>query len=93
MTVLSTDEVREALEELDGWEAAGDQITKQFGFDDFPGSVAFVVRIAFAAEAANHHPDLDIRYNQVTVTLSTHSEGGVTAKDVELARAIESRAD
>jgi len=50
--------------------------------------VAFVVRVAFEAEAANHHPDLDIRYSKVQVTLSTHSEGGVTEKDVALARAI-----
>ncbi|HUQ62453.1 MAG TPA: 4a-hydroxytetrahydrobiopterin dehydratase [Acidimicrobiales bacterium] len=89
MTVLSEDEVRAAVGDIEGWHATGDEITKDFTFADFPGAVAFVVRIAFEAEAANHHPDLDVRYNKVQVTLSTHSEGGVTEKDVELARAIQ----
>lgn len=92
MAVLSEDEVRTAVGEMEGWESAGDAISKQFGFPGFPAAVAFVVRAAFDAEAANHHPDLDIRYNKVRVTLSTHSEGGVTAKDVELAKAIDSLA-
>jgi 4a-hydroxytetrahydrobiopterin dehydratase len=89
MTVLSENEIREAIGGLDGWELAGSEITNQLGFADFRAAVAFVVRIGFEAEAANHHPDLDIRYNQVRVTLSTHSEGGVTAKDIDLARAID----
>jgi 4a-hydroxytetrahydrobiopterin dehydratase len=54
--------------------------------------VAFVVRLSFAAEAADHHPDLDVRYDKVLVTLSSHSEGGVTEKDLALARAIEALA-
>ncbi len=83
------DDIATALEGLPGWERSGDQIAKEYGFDGFPDAVAFVVRIAYEAEAANHHPDLDIRYNQVTVALSTHSEGGVTVKDVDLARTIE----
>ena len=89
MAVLSEDEVRAAVGEMEGWESAGDEISKQFSFAGFPDAVAFVVRVAFAAEAANHHPDLDVRYNKVRVTLSTHSEGGVTAKDLDLAGAIE----
>jgi 4a-hydroxytetrahydrobiopterin dehydratase len=89
MTVLSEEEVRRALGELDGWEAAGEEITKQFEFADFRAAVSFVVRVAFEAEAANHHPDIDIRYNKVRVTVSTHSEGGLTAKDIDLARAVD----
>jgi 4a-hydroxytetrahydrobiopterin dehydratase len=89
MTVLSDDEVRGALADLEGWEQAGDAIEREVRFDTFPDAVAFVVRVGFAAEAANHHPDLDIRYNKVRVALSTHSEGGITSKDVDLARAIE----
>jgi 4a-hydroxytetrahydrobiopterin dehydratase len=89
MATLSEDEIRNALAGLPGWEGGGDGITKQYKLDGFPAAVAFVVRLSYAAEAANHHPDVDMRYDKVTVTLSTHSEGGVTAKDVDLARAIE----
>ena len=88
MAVLSDDEVRQQLEGLDGWSLEGDTIVAELEFPGFPDAVAFVVRISFAAEAANHHPDLDIRYNQVRIALSTHSEGGVTSKDLDLARAI-----
>ena len=92
MAILSDDELAAALEALPGWERAGGQIAKQYRFDGFPTAVAFVVRISYEAEAADHHPDLDIRYDTVTVALSTHSEGGITAKDVALARTIESLA-
>jgi 4a-hydroxytetrahydrobiopterin dehydratase len=90
MTTLSDDDITAALAGLPGWERVGDAITREYRFSRFPDAVAFVVRIAYDAEAADHHPDLDIRYNRVRVTLSTHSEGGVTAKDVDLARVIES---
>jgi 4a-hydroxytetrahydrobiopterin dehydratase len=89
MATLSDDQIRDALDALPGWEAIDGAISKQYGLGAFPAAVAFVVRLSFPAEAANHHPDLDIRYDKVRVTLSTHSEGGVTAKDVDLARAIE----
>jgi 4a-hydroxytetrahydrobiopterin dehydratase len=89
MATLSEDEIRTALEDLPGWELAGGQIVKEYERDGFAGAIAFVVRLSYAAEAANHHPDLDIRYSMVRVALSTHSEGGVTAKDVDLARTIE----
>jgi 4a-hydroxytetrahydrobiopterin dehydratase len=92
MAVLSDEELREALSDLEGWEQSGDAIVREFRFPTFPDAVAFVVRLAFDAEAANHHPDLDIRYNKVRVALSTHSEGGITAKDVDLARAIQAQA-
>lgn len=92
MATLSEDEIRTALEDLPGWELGDGAISKQYRLAGFPGAVAFVVRLSYEAEAANHHPDLDIRYDKVRVTLSTHSEGGVTAKDVDLARTIEALA-
>ncbi len=88
MAVLSDDEIRQQLEGLEGWRLEGESIVSDLQFSGFPDAVAFVVRLSFAAEAANHHPDLDIRYNQVRIALSTHSEGGVTAKDLDLARTI-----
>ncbi len=88
MAVLSDDEVREQLEGLEGWSREGQSIVRDLRFPGFPEAVAFVVRLSFAAEAANHHPDLDVRYNRVRVALSTHSEGGITAKDIDLARTI-----
>ena len=89
MATLSDDEIRTALDGLPGWELADGAITRQFRLDGFAGAIAFVVRLSYAAEAANHHPDLDIRYDKVRITLSTHSEGGVTQKDLDLARTIE----
>ena len=89
MATMSDPEIRSALAGLPGWEHAGGAITRQYRLDSFAGAIAFVVRLSYAAEAADHHPDLDIRYDKVRVTVSTHSEGGVTAKDVDLARAIE----
>jgi 4a-hydroxytetrahydrobiopterin dehydratase len=90
--ILSDDRIRAELEGLPGWELAGAAITKEYRLDGFPGAVAFVVRLSYPAEAADHHPDLDIRYDKVRVTLTTHSAGGVTDKDVALARAIEALA-
>jgi 4a-hydroxytetrahydrobiopterin dehydratase len=89
MAALTDDEIRAAMADLPGWELGDGEITREFRLDSFAGAIAFVVRLSYAAEAANHHPDLDIRYSRVGVTLSTHSEGGVTAKDLELARTIE----
>jgi len=88
MAALSDDEVREALGALPGWELAGGAIRRELRFADFREAVTFVVRLAFEAEAADHHPDLDVRYNKVHIALSTHSEGGVTAKDLDLAHAV-----
>ena len=89
MPALSDDDVTEALADLPGWKRAGAGIVRDLRFSDFRAAVAFVVRLAFEAEEADHHPDLDIRYNQVRVALTTHSEGGITAKDLDLARAIQ----
>ena len=94
MTRLSDDEVRAALAEgLPGWELEHDAITKEFTFAGFRTAIGFIDRIADAAQTARHHPDLRNRYNRVNVTLTTHDEGGITEKDVALARAIESVAD
>jgi len=89
MARLSDEEVDERLAGLDGWERDGDAIRKQFELDDFKGSVDFVNRLTPEAEEMNHHPDLEISWNKVIVTLSTHSEGGLTANDFELAGRID----
>lgn len=88
-TRLSGDQIREGLADLPAWDLVDDTIATEFRFDDFRASVAFVVRVAFEAEAAVHHPDIDLRYNRVRVALSTHSAGGVTDKDVDLAKVIQ----
>jgi len=89
MPKLTDDDVQKGLATLSGWDRDGDAITKEFRFDAFGDAIAFVVRLAFRAEKADHHPDLDVRYNRVRVTLSTHSEGGITAKDLALAAEAE----
>jgi 4a-hydroxytetrahydrobiopterin dehydratase len=92
MAVLSDQDVQVRLGGLEGWERDGDAIVRQFEFKDFVGSVDFVNRITPLAEAMNHHPDLAISWNKVTVTLSTHSEGGLTENDFELASKIDGAA-
>jgi len=89
MALLEDDEIRERLADLEGWERDGAVLRKQFKFDDFKGSVEFVNRITPAAEEMNHHPDLSISWNTVTVLLSTHSQGGITENDFELAKKID----
>ena len=74
---------------MPGWVRRGNQLTRSFEFADFPAAIAFVNRIAAAAESMNHHPDIDIRWNKVTLVLSTHSAGGLTANDFNLAQAID----
>jgi 4a-hydroxytetrahydrobiopterin dehydratase len=92
MARLSDEEIERRLADLDGWQRDGDAIQRQFKLDDFKGSVDFVNRLTPEAEDMNHHPDLAISWNEVTVTLSTHSEGGLTANDFELARRIDAAA-
>lgn len=89
MSAMTKDEVKTRLESLPGWERDGDEIEKEFRFDDFKASMAFVNRVADLAETADHHPDITIKYNRVKLTLSTHSEGGVTEKDFALAAQID----
>ncbi|MEX2550600.1 MAG: 4a-hydroxytetrahydrobiopterin dehydratase [Nitriliruptoraceae bacterium] len=89
MSTLDHDAVREALAELDGWELSGDAIRREVTFDGFLEAIAFITRIAPLAEEANHHPELTNVYNRVTIELTTHDEGGITHKDLDLARAID----
>jgi 4a-hydroxytetrahydrobiopterin dehydratase len=90
MPTLSDEEIQSRLAELDGWEREGDAIVKEFELDDFVGSVDFVRRIVEPAEDMGHHPDLSISWNKVGVSITTHSEGGITANDFELAKRIDS---
>ncbi len=89
MARLSEQDVTNALRGLSGWQRAGDEIRKTFQFGNFVEAIAFVNRVADAAEAANHHPDIDIRYNKVAIALTTHDEGGISDKDVALAQRLE----
>lgn len=89
MEQLGDDEIRQELGRLDGWERGGGEIRKEYRFPDFAGSIAFVNRVAGFAEAADHHPDIDIRFDRVQLVLSTHSAGGLTSRDFELARRID----
>ncbi len=81
MARLAPADVNDRLKRLAGWSLEGEAIRKQFTFASFPDAVAFVTRIAPEAEAADHHPDIRIDYKRVTLTYSTHSEGGLTEKD------------
>jgi 4a-hydroxytetrahydrobiopterin dehydratase len=92
MALLPDDAIARELESLPGWSRDGDTIQKQFTFAGFPDAVAFVNRLVPDAEAADHHPDLTISYRRVTVSYSTHSEGGLTAKDFAGARMVNDKA-
>ncbi len=89
MARLTDAEIDERLGQLNGWSRAGDAIVKEFDNGDFKGSVDFVNRLTPEAEEMNHHPDLEISWKTVTVTVTTHSEGGLTENDFELARRID----
>jgi 4a-hydroxytetrahydrobiopterin dehydratase len=85
---LTDAEIQSRLSRLSGWERRGDEIRRTFAFADFAGSLAFVNQVGALAEAANHHPDIDVRYSKVTLVLSTHDAGGLTANDFDLAEKI-----
>jgi 4a-hydroxytetrahydrobiopterin dehydratase len=89
---LSDAQIDAALGGLPGWERDGDEIVKTYERPSFASAIAFVVRVGFLAEQANHHPDLDIRWRKVRVALTTHDAGGLTQHDVDLATAIEAEA-
>lgn len=91
MALLDEGQIQDFTRDGD-WERDGDSIVRTFEFDDFVGSMGFVTSVALRAEKANHHPEIDIRWNKVTLRLSTHSEGGITDKDTALAAEIESLA-
>ena len=80
---LTPADVESRLKERAGWTVQGDGLVRTFAFTSFADAIAFVTRLAFDAEAADHHPDLHVNYRKVTVTWSTHSEGGITEKDFE----------
>lgn len=83
---FTQDEIQSALNDLPGWSAEDNALVRQFTLPSFPDAIAFVTRLAFDAEAADHHPDLLVSYKRVTVKWTTHSDGGITAKDVSGAR-------
>ena len=85
MPLLSDDDVQTFMEDHPDWSQENEEIARTYEFSDFNESMGFVTRVALEAEKANHHPDIDIRWNKVTLTLTTHSEGGLTEKDLELA--------
>jgi 4a-hydroxytetrahydrobiopterin dehydratase len=89
MDKLSDEQRAEALERLSDWHEQGGAISRTFHFKDFARSIDFVNAVAEMAEESDHHPDIDIRYNKVTITLTTHSAGGLTRSDVELAAGID----
>jgi 4a-hydroxytetrahydrobiopterin dehydratase len=89
MAALSKTEIRERLKNMPEWSLVGHAIYRKFTFKSFVPAIAFVNKIAEAAEQANHHPDITINYSQVGISLSTHSESGVTDKDFQLAVAID----
>lgn len=89
MEHMSINEIHQSLEELKGWELTGNEITKEFRFKDFKEAMEFVNKIAEEAERIDHHPDIFIRFNKVTITLTTHVAHGLTHNDFKLARVIE----
>lgn len=86
---LAQQEITDRLRDCPGWTSERDGLEKTFTFASFPDAIAFVTRLAFDAEAADHHPDLTVTYRRVLVRWSTHSEGGVTEKDFEGVRRSE----
>ncbi len=89
MTKLSEQEILQQLIEAPNWLLKNDTLVRAYQFEGFMEGIAFVNKVAELAEAADHHPDIDIRWNKVTLILTTHSEDGITAKDFQLARECE----
>ncbi|MGI8773903.1 MAG: 4a-hydroxytetrahydrobiopterin dehydratase [Actinomycetota bacterium] len=87
--LLEDEEIEQRLSELGDWEREGDEIQKVYEFDDFGAAIAFVNEVAKMADRYDHHPDIDIRWNKVRLALATHSEGGITPLDFDLANDIE----
>ena len=86
--LLSDTQIQEAIAKLSGWRVNGKQIQSSRKFKDFVEAIAFVNKLVAPAEAAGHHPDIEISYNKVTISLTTHDAGGLTAKDFTLAQEI-----
>jgi 4a-hydroxytetrahydrobiopterin dehydratase len=90
MLLLEQKKIKSRLSEIEGWEQIEQEIRRTYKFKDFKQSIAFLVEVAILAEKANHHPDITINWNKVSLALSTHSAGGLTEKDFDLARNINS---
>jgi 4a-hydroxytetrahydrobiopterin dehydratase len=88
MPVLSEQDVQRALRDLPSWTKSGSNIKRQFEFADFKKAMVFVNQVAEAAERANHHPDITINYNKVTMSLTSHDSGGLTQRDLRMAGEI-----
>jgi 4a-hydroxytetrahydrobiopterin dehydratase len=86
---LSDLEIQRALGSLPGWSRRGETLVKTYTFEKFAEGIAFVDRVAVAADAMNQHPDIDIRYTKISIALSTHDAGGITQSDLTLAEKIE----
>ncbi len=86
MTKLSASQIEAGLKQVPEWSEVGGEIQRTYEFPGFAPAIAFVAAVAQAAEAAKHHPDMLVRYNKVTLTLSTHDSGGITRKDFDLAK-------
>ena len=92
MAKLTEQEIASRRKNAPGWTREGDAIRKTFTFGKFADGIRFVDRVAVAADAMDHHPDIDVRYTKITMTLATHSAGGLTAKDFDLAAKIDAAA-
>ncbi len=89
MAKLGDGEITAGLAQLPGWAREGNAVVKRYTFAKFADGIRFVDRVAVAADAADHHPDIDVRWTTVTMSLSTHSQGGITARDIRMAGEIE----
>ena len=92
MTLLSPESVQQRLRQLPLWKLEGQEIVRQVEFGDFAGAMVFVNQVAKEAEKANHHPDIDIRYNKVRLALVSHDKGGLTERDMRMAAAVDALA-
>lgn len=89
MKRLDEASIKDRLGRVGGWRRSGDEIVREFEFPGFPAAIEFVRRVADLAEEADHHPDIDIRFNRVRLAVSTHSAGGLTERDFDLAERID----
>ncbi len=90
MSLLTAEMVQESLRSLPRWKLEGKEIVRQYEFPDFAAAMVFVNQVAEKAEKANHHPDIDIRYNKVRLALVSHDKGGLTKRDMAMAETIDS---
>jgi 4a-hydroxytetrahydrobiopterin dehydratase len=89
MEKLNDQELQKAISNLPEWKLEGGKLVRDWQFKDFIAAMKFVDRVAVLAEAAGHHPDIDIRYNRVRLALVSHDSGGITAKDVDMAASLD----